>query len=210
MSSEVKRYVVYADGACIGNPGPGGWGVVIVEPASEQRTLSGGPVPNTTNNRMEITAAIEALRAIDEGAQVTLRSDSEYVVKTMTLGWKRNANRELWYELDRQVAKREVRFEWVPGHAGNHWNEQADKLARAGAEGRMPPGVVAPAEPKRDRSGVASDDIETKRRIQPLLGPGETVRTCAGCGCAFVASKTDETYCTFLLCQLQSREKPRR
>ncbi len=222
MSSAAREYVVYADGACIGNPGPGGWGVVIVEPASERRSLSGGPVPNTTNNRMEITAAIEALREIEPGAQVTLRSDSEYVIKTMTLGWKRNANRELWDELDRQVAARSVNFEWVPGHAGNHWNEQADKLARARAEGRTPPDIAEPAERPRvpsaadiDKSrltrqpAAGPDENRLTHQLESLLRPGETIRKCAGCGRPFVARKADETYCTAVSCQLQSRQKKR-
>ncbi len=204
MNSAAKEYVVYADGACIGNPGPGGWGVVIVEPASERRALSGGPVPNTTNNRMEITAAIEALRATEEGARVTLRSDSEYVVKTMTLGWKRNANRELWDELDREVAKRKVRFEWVAGHAGNHWNEQADKLARARAEGRIAPDIAAPAE--RRREPVAAEEGETARRMESLLRDGETIRKCAGCGRLFVSENAQESYCSMVACQLKARQ----
>jgi ribonuclease HI len=203
MSSAAREYIVYADGACIGNPGPGGWGVVIAEPASERRALSGGPVPNTTNNRMEITAAIEALRALEEGAHVTLRTDSEYVVKTMTLGWKRNANRELWDELDRLVAKRKVRFEWVAGHAGNHWNEQADKLARARAEGRIPPDIAAPAE--RRHESVLSGEAEVARRMKSRLRDGETIRKCAACGQLFVSRNLQETCCSRIACQLKAR-----
>jgi ribonuclease HI len=202
-----KRYLVYADGACLGNPGPGGWGVVIVEPPSEHQELSVGPVPNTTNNRMEITAAIEALRALEPGAEVTLRSDSEYVIKTMTLGWKRNVNRDLWEQLDREVAHRKVRFEWVPGHAGNHWNERADELARAGAQGKEPPAGAAPSKPP----AVEATPEETRlaQQIETMLGEGETIRKCAGCGRAFVAGKTGETHCSLVACQLKARQKRR-
>src|SRR5713226_5292161 len=111
-----ETHVAYADGSCIGNPGPGGWGVLIIEPDGSERELSGSD-PSTTNNRMEITAAIEALRAVAPGVEVTVRSDSQYVVKTMTLGWKRRENVDLWQQLDAEVAQRKVNFECVRGHA---------------------------------------------------------------------------------------------
>src|SRR6516162_7344862 len=123
--------VIYADGSCEGNPGPGGWGVVILTADGTHR-LSGGD-SETTNNRMEITAAIEALRVLDSGVPVILRSDSQYLVKTMNDGWRRTKNQDLWQELDREVARHDVRFEWVRGHAGDAGNEEADGLARAAA-----------------------------------------------------------------------------
>ncbi|MGZ6254286.1 MAG: ribonuclease H family protein, partial [Candidatus Binataceae bacterium] len=119
--------LVYADGSCLGNPGgPGGWGVVIVTPNGTHR-LSGGD-SQTTNNRMEIMAAIEALRALDPGVPVIIRSDSQYLVRTMNDGWRRTKNQDLWQELDREVARHDVRFEWVRGHAGDALNEEADAL----------------------------------------------------------------------------------
>jgi ribonuclease HI len=123
--------LVYADGSCEGNPGPGGWGVVIVTPEGTHR-LSGGD-SQTTNNRMEVTAAIEALRALDPGVPVILRSDSQYLVKTMNEGWRRTKNVDLWKQLDAEVARHDVRFEWVRGHAGDERNEEADELAREAA-----------------------------------------------------------------------------
>ncbi|MGA8056772.1 MAG: ribonuclease H, partial [Candidatus Binataceae bacterium] len=123
--------LVYADGSCEGNPGPGGWGVVIVTPDGTHR-LSGGD-SQTTNNRMEIMAAIEALRALDPAVPVIVRSDSQYLVRTMNDGWRRTKNQDLWQQLDREVARHEVRFEWVRGHAGDALNEEADALAREAA-----------------------------------------------------------------------------
>ncbi|HVA39751.1 MAG TPA: ribonuclease H, partial [Candidatus Binataceae bacterium] len=135
-----KPILVYADGSCEGNPGPGGWGVVIVTPDGTHR-LSGGD-SQTTNNRMEIMAAIEALRALDAGVPVILRSDSQYLVKTMNEGWRRTKNLDLWQQIDREVARHDVRFQWVRGHAGDARNEEADALAREAARnaalGRAP------------------------------------------------------------------------
>jgi len=192
VSDSRHKYVVYADGACIGNPGPGGWGVVIAEPAELRRELSGGPYPATTNNKMEIMAAIEGLRALEPGAEVILRSDSEYVVKTMTLGWKRKANPDLWRELDREAAARRVRFEWVRGHAGNEFNEIADRLATAAASGRV----------------VAAKDREEPdlREIDALLRPDEDLKHCAGCRRMFV-SAPGEAYCSLAECQLKARKR---
>src|SRR5262249_26966050 len=129
---ETTRMVAYADGACLGNPGPGGWGVVIVDGDGSTRVLSGAN-PATTNNRMEITAVIEALRAFPSGAELTIRTDSQYGVKTMTLGGNRRENIDLWQHLDAEAAHRLVRWEWVRGHAGNEHNEHADELARTAA-----------------------------------------------------------------------------
>jgi ribonuclease HI len=197
MSAAARKYVVYADGACLGNPGPGGWGAVIAEPVNEYRELSGGPFPGTTNNKMEITAAIEGLRATESGSEVIVRSDSSYVVNTMMLGWKRKANDEFWRELDREVAQRKVRFEWVRGHAGDKNNERADKLAAAAAKGIKP----ATDDPS---SGRAESDLE---RLEPLLKPGESIRRCARCGQSFVTDSQDQGYCALVSCQLRARTK---
>ena len=132
---------IFTDGACSGNPGPGGWGVLILDESGE-RELSGGE-RETTNNRMELIAAIEGLRAT-EGA-VTLYTDSQYVKNGITqwiAGWKRNGwktanrkpvkNQDLWIALDGAAEGRDVDWRWVKGHAGHHGNERADALARAG------------------------------------------------------------------------------
>jgi len=138
----------YTDGACSGNPGPGGWGVVLVardgDREMKSRELKGG-AQDTTNNRMELTAAIEALSALDRHTRLTVITDSVYVKDGITKwlhGWKRNGwktaakkpvkNEDLWRALDEVVAGHEVTWEWVKGHAGHAENERADELARAG------------------------------------------------------------------------------
>ena len=119
--------VIHTDGACKGNPGPGGWGAVI-EQNGGQVKLSGSE-PQTTNNRMEMTAVIKGLEAVDASANVLISSDSAYVINTMTKGWKRKANQDLWDQLDRLVESRNVSWRWVRGHNGDRGNELADALA---------------------------------------------------------------------------------
>lgn len=138
----------YTDGACSGNPGPGGWGVLLVarqgDKVLKERELSGGEA-ETTNNRMELMAAISALEALDRGSTLTVVTDSVYVKNGVTQwihGWKRNGwrtaakkpvkNVELWQRLDTATERHAVRWEWIKGHAGHPENERADELARAG------------------------------------------------------------------------------
>ena len=123
---------IHTDGACLGNPGPGGWGAIVVEGDGEREFV--GSDPDTTNNRMEISAVIEGLRNVPAFAEVTVTSDSTYVINTMTKNWKRNKNNDLWEDLDSEVAKRHVGWKWVKGHAGHEMNERADRLARGAAE----------------------------------------------------------------------------
>ena len=150
---------IYTDGSCSGNPGPGGWAAVI-EHDGEKSRLSGGE-RSTTNNRMEIMAAIKGLEAAPLGATAVVHSDSEYLVKTMTKGWKRNVNRDLWEQLDLAVAKRNVDFRWVRGHAGHPQNEEADRLAvqamQAAANGDTPSDSLSPWERVRVRVSPAPD-----------------------------------------------------
>jgi ribonuclease HI len=135
----------YTDGACSGNPGPGGWGAILVArdgPATlRERELSGGE-PLTTNNRMELMAAIAALEALDRPSAITVVTDSAYVkdgITTWIHGWKRNGwqrkgglkNADLWQRLDAATARHTITWEWVRGHAGHPENERADALARA-------------------------------------------------------------------------------
>ena len=137
----------YTDGACSGNPGPGGWGAVLqaVEGGEvvRERELSGAETP-TTNNRMELMAAIAALEALERPAEITVVTDSIYLrdgIGKWIQGWKRNGwktadrkpvkNAELWQRLDAARARHRVRWEWVRGHAGHDQNERADHLARA-------------------------------------------------------------------------------
>ena len=151
---------IYTDGSCLKNPGgPGGWAAVIVENGSE-RVVRGGE-DSTTNNRMEMLAVINGLAAVPESARVTVLSDSQYVVNTMTRNWKRNANRDLWGRLDAEASKRTVRWQWVRAHVGNPLNEKADALANEQAHLRGPggrrPGPSAPEAPLShvDESGRA-------------------------------------------------------
>ena len=131
MTTAADKFEIYTDGACIGNPGPGGWAAVIVQGTSEVQ-LAGGE-PKTTNNRMEITAVIRGIDHVPPGSEITVWSDSEYVIKTMTRGWKRKVNNDLWDQLDAAAAKRNVSWEWVRGHSGHPYNELADDLARGEA-----------------------------------------------------------------------------
>ena len=136
---------IYTDGACSGNPGPGGWGVLI-QRANAEEELCGGAA-ETTNNRMEMMAAIKALEQLPAGEAVTLHPDSTYVMKGITewiKGWKardwKNSqkkpvkNKDLWLVLDELVSTRQVTWKWVKGHAGNKGNERADALANQGME----------------------------------------------------------------------------
>ena len=128
--------IVYADGACSGNPGPGGWAAILIHPASGAvKELSGGE-SSTTNNRMELTAVSEALEALKRPCEVLVKTDSQYLVGTMTQGWKRKANHDLWARLDELCRVHRVSWEWVKGHAGDPYNERADRLARAAVPGR--------------------------------------------------------------------------
>ena len=141
---------IYTDGSCLGNPGPGGWGALLVE-GTTSREMGGGD-PRTTNNRMEITAAIEGLKETPRNSAVTIHSDSEYLVKTMTRNWKRRKNVDLWVELDSLVAERRVQWRWVKGHAGHPGNELVDSIAVQEAEKVARGGRGAGASPLSRRS----------------------------------------------------------
>jgi len=143
QTSEGQRVAIYTDGACSGNPGPGGWGALLIY-NSHTRELSGGE-PATTNNRMELTAAIMALEALKRPCRVNLYTDSAYLRHGITgwiHRWRRNGwrtaqkkpvlNADLWQRLDAACARHEVNWHWVRGHAGHTENERADALARAG------------------------------------------------------------------------------
>lgn len=202
MASAPREYLVYADGSCIGNPGPGGWGVVVRDPDGTVTELNGHN-DSTTNNRMELMAAIEGLRATERGAHVVLRSDSQYVVNTMTRRWKRNANQDLWELLDAEAAARRVQFEWVRGHGSDATNNRADELALMGANGRL---LADGASPSKKRTIVRpkSDDSPAEAELTPRLRPGESIRECAGCGAKFVSLR-EELYCSQILCQREAR-----
>ncbi|MBQ9661037.1 MAG: ribonuclease HI [Bacteroidales bacterium] len=125
---------LYTDGAASGNPGPGGYGAVLCC-GTLRKELSGG-FARTTNNRMELLAVITGLEAIKwDGAEVQVYSDSTYVVKTVTEGWKRKKNHDLWERFDALAARFRLQFHWIKGHAGHPENERCDRLAVAAAAG---------------------------------------------------------------------------
>ncbi|TCT37312.1 ribonuclease HI [Martelella mediterranea] len=141
----MKKVEIFTDGACSGNPGPGGWGAVL-RYGEKERDLCGGE-KNTTNNRMELMAAIEALKALKEPCEVELYTDSVYLkdgIGKWIYGWKKNGwktaakkpvkNAELWQMLEEQRNRHTVNLHWVKGHAGHEENERADELARKGME----------------------------------------------------------------------------
>lgn len=138
-----KHVIIYTDGACSGNPGPGGWGAILTFGAHQKEMK--GFMASTTNNRMELLAAISAIGALKEKCDVTLYSDSQYLVKAFNDhwldGWKKRGwktsqgtpveNQDLWQILDLQTKKHHVEFQWVKGHASNPFNNRCDELARA-------------------------------------------------------------------------------
>ena len=143
MTAAKPQVTIYTDGACSGNPGPGGWGAVMIS-GPHRKEICGGEA-QTTNNRMELAAAIAALDALKKPSRVDLHSDSEYLRNGISVwieGWKRNGwrtsakqpvkNVELWQRLDAARQRHEVDWHWVRGHAGHIENERADELAREG------------------------------------------------------------------------------
>ena len=141
----MSEVVIYTDGACKGNPGPGGWGAWLKSGEHEKELWGGEPL--TTNNRMELTAVIEALTALKRRSQVVIYTDSEYVrngITTWIHGWKARGwktadkkpvkNVELWQRLDAASTEHDVKWRWLKGHSGDPGNERADRLANRGAE----------------------------------------------------------------------------
>ncbi|WP_231644949.1 ribonuclease HI [Sciscionella sediminilitoris] len=146
MAAESEAVVIYTDGACSGNPGPGGWGALL-RYGEHEKELYGGQAEPTTNNRMELTAPIMALESLTRRSTVLLYTDSSYVRNGITSwihGWRRNGwqtserkpvkNADLWQRLDAAVGEHDVEWHWVKGHAGDPGNERADRLAVKGME----------------------------------------------------------------------------
>jgi ribonuclease HI len=142
----MSHVIIHTDGACKGNPGPGGWGAILQTGGGHEKELWGGE-PLTTNNRMELMAAIQALEALKRPSQVRLHTDSMYLRDGITRyihNWKRNGwktadkkpvkNEDLWKRLDAARARHEVKWHWVKGHAGHELNERADGLANRGID----------------------------------------------------------------------------
>jgi len=141
----MKKIEIYTDGACRGNPGPGGWGVLMIS-GTHSKSMHGG-TPDTTNNRMELTAAIKALNTLKKSSKVTLFTDSKYVMDGINKyikvwkdkGWKKSnnkkvKNKDLWQALDQATSNHDISWEWVRGHTGDPGNEEADRLANLGID----------------------------------------------------------------------------
>lgn len=177
---------IWADGACLGNPGPGGWGAILRSPDGREKELSGGEA-RTTNNRMELLGVIVALEALKRPVEVVVRSDSQYVVRGMSewidgwrrKNWKKVMNRDLWERLSAAAEPHEVRWEWVRGHAGDPMNERCDALAVAAAEawkkGKGPPTPSGPA-------GAAPAEPEAEPDPEPETLTAYAVTLAAGVG----------------------------
>ncbi len=166
---------IYTDGSCIGNPGPGGWAAIIVENGGSRKVH--GRDENTTNNRMEVLAAIQGIKATPSGVDVRVHSDSTYLINTMTKGWKKKKNQDLWARLDFEVAKRRVQWNWVKGHAGHPLNEKADRVANAEARGEPvndPPQPSQPSHPRHSREGTSPRTPIRGGNPSPVLPPNQT------------------------------------
>lgn len=176
-------YQAFSDGGCKGNPGPGGWGCVVETP--NQGVLEGyGNKALTTNNQMELTGAIEALRLTPKGASVTLTTDSQYVIKGITEwmpGWKRRGwqastggavkNKELWMLLDAEVQERNVSWQWVRGHTGHPQNERCDELGNiAIAELTMDTEVKSKVKRAQPAAPLSAKMANAPKLADPALG----------------------------------------
>lgn len=178
---------IYVDGSCDGNPGPGGWAAIILD-GSKRREIKGRE-QNTTNNRMEILAALKGLEQTPSGSRVTIHSDSQYLVRTMAENWKRSANLDLWHELDRLVAERNVAWKWIKGHAKHFENERANRLANEMAipaekaptpthfnsEGKVRM-VDVSAKPSTERIAIARGSVAMKPATMEMIKKGETAK----------------------------------
>ncbi len=159
-----KQYTLYVDGACKGNPGKGGWGAYIIDPEQGKKELFGG-AEDTTNNRMELTAAIEGIRACPTSAKLTIYTDSNYVKRGITewiTGWKAKnwkdvKNPDLWQTLDEVTQGREIDWHWIKGHAGHEGNERADQLANKGV-GSLQSTTTTPSGKSDDKKKVTESD----------------------------------------------------
>ena len=204
---------IYTDGSCQGNPGNGGWAALVVDEGNVQ--VLSGKEGRTTNNRMEQTAVIKALERLPGDAQATVYSDSEYVIKSMTRGWKRRANTDLWRRLDELVQGRRVWWEWVQGHAGHPQNEFVNALAgweagvlrtrprledfvgdasrQAAPEAPTPPATEAPrtGEAAADTGpGLTHLDAQGRARMVDVGGKPETEREATAVGEVVMSPET--------------------
>ena len=202
LSSSPQALVLYTDGACRGNPGPGGWAALLS--TDDQVRWYAGRDGRTTNNRMEILAAIKGLEQTPSGRQVTIVSDSQYLVNTMTKGWQRKKNHDLWGQLDALVKGRSVTWEWIYGHAGHPFNEEADRLARAAAKDSQwgeRSGVLmanmssaqvddAPSQPETESPRLSHLDEQGRARMVDVSPKDETERAAVAKGAIHMQPET--------------------
>ena len=178
----MKQVIIYTDGACSGNPGPGGWGAILKYGAHE-RELSGGE-PSTTNNRMELLGAITALQSLREPCQVTLYTDSQYLANAINLGWLRGwkqkgwrrkegelKNADLWQTLDALLQTHKVQFVWVKGHADNVYNNRCDAEDRPSAAAGEKPGARAKRNMGRRRAPLRTGGAAAADAADPKAAP---------------------------------------
>ncbi len=188
----LPRATIYTDGGCRPNPGPGGWGAVILREGRQPLELSGGD-PATTNNRMELTAALEALRALETPHEVELVTDSQYLRRGIgewlpawrARGWRTRsggevANRDLWEALEAELGRHRVRWRWVRGHSGDRWNERADRLARAAIPAAGGEAPEADADAVHLFLGIAASARHRRGAWGAILAWRDRQRTLAG------------------------------
>lgn len=164
----MTHITVYTDGSCLGNPGPGGWAFLLVEDHNGQSAKvvfeHSGYYPDTTNNRMEMTAFLEALKYLAKNFsshQCQIFSDSNLLVQTINQGWKRKANQDIWNEIDQYISKLKIQITWVKAHAKNAFNNRCDELAQSAA--RSVTKSSSPALQKKNKSPLPSPSPSSKK-----------------------------------------------
>ena len=179
---------IFTDGSCLGNPGVGGW-AAIVHCNDEERIFKGSDLA-TTNNRMEIKAVIEGIKATPVQSDITLYSDSQYVIGTMTKHWNRKANLDLWQELDSLISQRKVTWQWVRGHDGNPDNERADRIAVDMARELLNLGGVELVDNNEEDAGLSHVDVHGNATMVDVGWKDATSREAEARGCVFINKET--------------------
>jgi ribonuclease HI/DNA polymerase-3 subunit epsilon len=186
MSAAKHGFILYVDGACRGNPGIGGWGALLIDPNQQPTELYGGE-HHTTNNRMELCAAIQGILACPPEAQITIYTDSIYVKRGITewianwkaKNWKDVKNPDLWQKLDQSCAGRQIEWHWIKGHAGHAGNERADQLANCGADSMTKKKIVESDWLIDDPLGLDQDQLDTEQALGLSLAAESTTTPAA-------------------------------
>jgi ribonuclease HI len=168
-----SELIIYTDGACIPNPGRGGWGIIVVQPTGELHKFSGNAEEKTTSSRMEMTAVLMALRKLStSGVPVVIRIDSEFVVRTLNGEYRQRKNKDLWTEINRELSRlqtRSIRYEWVKGHADDPYNAMADELANAAASNGTKLETPRPELPRRSAYDPDHNPFRITAPVDPAL-----------------------------------------